>query len=330
MSLPPPATEMPPRHQPDGGELVNVLNYPVYNVLPILLQDKTTRDNITLSSDAYLALDASLTPSTLMTEEILKRWGKEIACPRVFRSGEQQEARTRKKAEVFTPAWLCNKMNNYCDEEWFGQSGVFNTETDKEGSPDWEVNDRPLPFTQRRTWKRYVDSRRLEITCGEAPYLVSRYDAATGCLIPIKRRIGILDRKLRAVSENASADEWHKWVIRAFQSVYGYEFQGDNVLIARINLLNTYVDCIREHWHRSPDEHELAKIANIIAWNIWQMDGLNGTVAKGTPTDALKQKTLFDFTLSGTDTSKVEGTPYCKIRDWRAQRSRIYKSLSIN
>lgn len=330
MFLPPSATKSLPRHQVDSGGLVDVLNYPVYNVLPILLQDKTTRDNISLSSDAYTALDASLTPSSLMTEEMLKRWGKEIACPRVFRSGEQQEVRTRKKAEVFTPAWLCNKMNNYCDAEWFGQSGVFNTETDRGGTPDWEVNDSPLPFTRRRTWKRYVDSRRLEITCGEAPYLVSRYDAATGCFIPINRRIGILDRKLRAVSENASAEEWHKWVIRAFQSVYGYEFQGDNVLIARINLLNTYVDCIREHWHRDPDTRELAKVANIISWNIWQMDGLNGTVAKGTTADAMKQRTLFDFTLSGTDTPNGVGTPYCKIFDWRAQRSLIYKSLSIN
>lgn len=43
---------------------------------------------------------------------------------------------------------------------------------------------------------------RLEISCGEAPYLVSRYDSVTGKTIKIKNRIGLLDRKLRIVSEN--------------------------------------------------------------------------------------------------------------------------------
>ena len=47
--------------------------------------------------------------------------------------------------------------------------------------------------------------------------------------IPINCRIGILDRKLRVVNENTDTEEdWMNWCIRAFQSVYGYEFQGDN------------------------------------------------------------------------------------------------------
>lgn len=36
-----------------------------------------------------------------------------------------------KKAEVFTPAWLCNLMNNHCDEDWFGRSDVFNVENEQ-------------------------------------------------------------------------------------------------------------------------------------------------------------------------------------------------------
>lgn len=84
----------------------------------------------------------------------------------------------------------------------------------------------------------------MEITCGEAPYLVSRYDAATGELIlPPLRRIGLLDRKLRVVNENAASyEEWIKWVLRAFQSCYGFEYQGDNLLIARINLMMSFYD----------------------------------------------------------------------------------------
>ena len=62
-----------------------------------------------------------------------------------------------------------------------------------------------------------MKSTRLEIACGEAPYLVSRYDMSTGELIvPPYRRIGILDRKLRIVDENTDTkEEWLKWAFRA-------------------------------------------------------------------------------------------------------------------
>ena len=44
----------------------------------------------------------------------------------VAKSLEKQAERTREKAEVFTPSWICNKMNNHCDAEWFGRENVFN------------------------------------------------------------------------------------------------------------------------------------------------------------------------------------------------------------
>lgn len=65
----------------------------------------------------------------------------------------------------------------------------------------WQTVETPVQFPacKGRTpaWVQYVQSRRLEVTCGEAPFLASRYDAATGEMIPVARRIGILDRKLR-------------------------------------------------------------------------------------------------------------------------------------
>ena len=62
-------------------------------------------------------------------------------------------------------------------------------------------------------------------------------------MIPVARRIGILDRKLRVVSENAATeDEWRKYATHAVQSTYGYEYQGDNLLLARVNLLLTYAE----------------------------------------------------------------------------------------
>ena len=160
------------------------------------------------------------------------------------------------------------------------QKNVFNT---ADGTA-WKPVKEPIPFPddRRRTWKKYVGARRMEITCGEAPYLVSRYDAATGHPISIRERIGLLDRKLRVVSENANDEvEWLKWTERAFQSVYGYEFQGDNLLLARENLLYTYVDYVRFYLHREPDLREMRRIATIVSWNLWQMDGTTFTVPYG-------------------------------------------------
>ena len=51
-------------------------------------------------------------------------------------------------------------------------------------------------------WKDYINNIVLEITCGEAPYLASRYDTTTGEYIFVNNRIGFLDRKLRIINEN--------------------------------------------------------------------------------------------------------------------------------
>lgn len=109
------------------------------------------------------------------------------------------------------------------DEQWFGRKDVFNYVNDDN---TWTVNEEKIIFDGKQTWKKYVDSRRLEITCGEAPYLVSRYDTTTGELIvPPINRIGFLDRKLRVVNENTiTEEEWLKWAERAIQSYYGYEY----------------------------------------------------------------------------------------------------------
>ena len=209
-----------------------------------------------------------------MTKKMLLDGDVDIR-PRVTKSTEEQTMRTRKKAEVFTPAWLCNKMNNHCDAEWFGRESVFNIEEERSWNPTVDK----IEFPPGRSWEDYVYSKRLEITCGEAPYLVSRYDASSGEIIPVHKRIGILDRKLRIVNENVKNRELcNTWVLRAFESVYGYEYQGDNLLLARINLLETFCEYTRDRWNEEPSDLALKRLANIISWNLWQMDGICGTV----------------------------------------------------
>lgn len=302
-------------------QLINIDTYPVKNVLELLLKDKTTKKNIIFATNEYDTEEGSKVTKQITLEFLSKLSGYELQ-PRVYKSLEQQTQRTRKKAEVFTPSWVCNKMNNHCDEEWFGRRNVFNIETEA----GWISVTEPITFPKGKTWKKYVDSRRLEITCGEAPYLVSRYDTSTGEIITIKDRIGILDRKLRVVNENTvTEEEWMEWAIRAFQSVYGYEFQGDNLLIARINLLETFVDYMQDRWNRVPTEKELKKIANIIVWNIWQMDGITETIPYGRPSEEYTQLSFFESGYHETD-EKNEVID-CRIFDWRADKSILYKSL---
>ena len=242
------------------SKLIDFESYPISPVLDRLLQDKTTKQNIIFATDAYLENGPDFAETAQITVDKLLGYMKIKIQPRVEKAAEEQLARTRKKAEVFTPSWIVNKMNNHCDEEWFGRPNVFNTEA----GTSWVTSSAPITFDRKLSWKGYVDSKRLEITCGEAPYIVSRYDAATGDIIPIKDRIGILDRKLRVVSENAADDtEWLKWAERALQSSYGYEFQGDNLLIARGNVLHTFAEYYEARFAARPDIKLLRKVTNI-------------------------------------------------------------------
>ena len=157
---------------------------------------------------------------------------------------------------------------------------------------------------------------------------MSRYDTTTGESIPVKDRIGILDRKLRVVGENTSTkDDWMKWCIRAFQASYGYEYQGDNLLIGRINLLISFVDYMQDRWDEKPSDAELRKVANIIAWNIWQMDGLTGMVPFGYQEATYHQMTLFDFLAGDEDQEKPKEAIPARIFDWRSNESVTYNSL---
>lgn len=307
-------------------ELIQLKSFPIHTTLSILLKDKTTKKNIIWATNSYKEFGDEYADDRQITVGHLKGLSSIMLQPRIMKAMEQQQERTKSHAEVFTPSWICNKMNNYCDEEWFGRKDVFNIQKEQ----TWDTVTDKIEFPSNRTWKQYVDSRRLEITCGEAPYIVSRYDASTGEIIPIEKRIGILDRKLRIINENIDNEaDWYKWTIRAFQSVYGYEYQGDNLLIGRINLLMTFVDGLDYKWHRKATVTELRKIANIISWNIWQMDGLTGTVPLGEPMEENYQYSLFDFLQDEEihTEPKETKTPKCKIYDWRASNSILYESL---
>ena len=133
-------------------------------------------------------------------------------------------------------------------------------------------------------WHAYVDARRLEITCGEAPYLVNRYNAVTGTSIDLAERVGLLDRKLRVVNaETKTLPDWLEFATRAVKSIYGYELQGDNLFLARRNVFDTVVEYFAAKFPCKPPEDFLRDVAEIVSWNLWQMDGLNFAVPHSKP-----------------------------------------------
>ena len=297
----------------------------VQAVLDTLLKDKSTGKNIIWATDPPEELQTVMyepvTDRFQITTQQLGLTHYEVVLPRMMKQTDTQQQRTRKKGEVFSPAWVCNKMNNALDADWFrglgaGESaGQFTVELPQ----GWQTVETPVqfPVCKGRTpaWVQYVQSRRLEVTCGEAPFLASRYDAATGEMIPVARRIGILDRKLRVVSENAATeDEWRKYATHAVQSTYGYEYQGDNLLLARVNLLLTYAEHLQARWQRKPTKEELQPIANIISWNLWQMDGLRLSVPGGKPQPEAEQLDL--FSMFGAAEPQPP-TVSCKVKNWR-------------
>ena len=308
------------------NNLIDLTSYPVKKVLKNLLEDKTTKQNIVFATDSYEALGQNFrAESHIDLTALLGIDACEIQ-PRVSKTLDAQNRRTRVKAEVMTPSWVCCKMVNHRDEEWFGRPDVFNTLTGQ----NWKTKKGKIKFPKDKIWQKYVDSRCIEITCGEAPYLVSRYDTTTGEEIPVKNRIGMLDRKLRIVGENTETeDDWYQWVIRAYQSIYGYEYQGDNLLIARINLLSTFVDYCKEKWDKEPTDTQLRKIANIISWNIWQMDGLTGMVPYAEKEADNVQLDIFSLLNPEEKTVHKEAVP-ARIYDWNANKSVTYNSIKEN
>lgn len=304
------------------------------SLLDALLKDRTTRKNIIWATENYAELGEAFGPDCEITPALLTGDYARLIQPRVAKSFEDQETRTRDKAEVFTPCWVCNAQNNLVDREWFGGQDVFNIPDDNQG---WTIISEKVPFpaTGSHSWQKYVDAKRLEVSCGEAPYLVSRYDTVTGEEIPIPSRVGLLDRKLRVVGENTETEaEWIKWATRAFQAVYGYEYQGDNLLLARENLLITFIDYYQDRFQKSPEKNLLLDIARIISWNLWQMDGLKYVVP-----NSCKPIITEDITLFGIEVTE-EPCPgckkgdyhlhtgiYCKVMDWREKASLPFVSM---
>ncbi|MBQ3941292.1 MAG: restriction endonuclease subunit M [Bacteroidales bacterium] len=302
-------------------------------LLPLLLIDRTRSTeekphNLIWATDNYVQRGEGYQEWDEITVGAVTGDNGLVLRPRVNKSREEQERRSRDKAEVFTPAWICNKQNNLIDAAWFGGTSPFNVEEEK----GWTANTDSIPFptTDGKTWQDYVKDTRLEMACGEAPYLVSRYNVVTGEDIPVDDRIGLLDRKLRVVGENAAdAKEWFKWAVEAYRSIYGFEWQGDNLVLAREAMLYTFIDYHVARFGKMPTKAQTRKIAEIVSWNLWQMDGLKGVIPGSCYNKVTKEYTLFGEVIEHVepcegcekdDLFKHNGI-YCRIMDWDKRKT---------
>ena len=243
-------------------------------ILDILLIDRTTTtpkkiNNIIWANDNYQRYGIKqYAPTAQITADLITGTMDDLIKPRALKSNDLKKERTKSKAEVFTPSWIVKKQNDAVDENYTDDS-----------------------------LEKYVSRKWLEITCGEAPYMVSRYEMESGELIPIEDRVGFVDRKLRRINKEVSdKEEWQRLVELAYQSSYGFEWSGDSLLLARENLLYTYRDYYVDKWEEEPLLSLFLRVANIISYNVFQMDGLKYIIPLSERIERIKnyQLSLFD------------------------------------
>ncbi|HEU6710158.1 TPA: Eco57I restriction-modification methylase domain-containing protein [Streptococcus pneumoniae] len=266
------------------------------DLLKILLKDRTTKKSIVWATHSYELLGKGFAPSDRINPSKVTGNFANLIQPRSEKSKYEQKDRTKIRAEVFTPTWLVAKQNGYVES--------------KLGSLSLE---------------EYVDLRWLEVTCGEAPYMVTRYDTVTGEEIPLSERVGFVDRKLQRISREVSDEvTFYKLVKDAYHASYGYEYQGDSLLLARENLLATFEDYYLAKTGNQPTLEKKKEIATIISYNVFQMDGLK----KSSPYSA-KQKQSQQLSLFA-DELEVQEVEESKthIKDWKKNRMIGFERLS--
>ena len=84
-------------------------------LLAILLRDETTGQNIRWACEDYASLGDGYAPEDQILPALITGEHTNVIRPRILKETETQAGRTRGKAEVFTPSWVCNEQNNIID-----------------------------------------------------------------------------------------------------------------------------------------------------------------------------------------------------------------------
>lgn len=266
------------------------------DLLKILLKDRTTKKNIVWATHSYSLLGKGFSPSDSISPSKVTGNYANLIQPRSEKSKYEQKDRTKIRAEVFTPTWLVEKQNGYVE----AKLETLNLED-------------------------YIQVLWLEITCGEAPYMVTRYDTVTGEEIPLSERVGFVDRKLQRISREVSDEAtFYELVKKAYRASYGYEYQGDSLLLARENLLATFEDYYLAKIGNQPTLEQKKEIATIISYNVFQMDGLEKNSPYSASQGQSQQLSLFtdELEIQEVEESKTQ------IKDWKKNKMIGFERLS--
>lgn len=273
-------------------------------ILDILLIDRTKSNqrytkNIIWANDNFKYLNPKLYGAEAeIKSELITGEMSGLIKPRSMKSKDQQKERTKIKAEVFTPTWVVKLQNDEVDKNY--------------------IND-DLDTYISRTW--------LEITCGEGPYITSRYDMETGEYIDLKDRVGFLDRKIQRINNEIDDKiSWQKYVEKAYKSSYGFEWSGDSLFLARENLLFTYIDYFFEKWDEEPVEESIKDIATIISYNLFQMDGLKYIIPLSEKIEIINEVQLDFFEDDNKEENKIKIIPgkRVKIMNWDKEKMEFF------
>ena len=284
-------------------------------ILEILIYDQTSKKNIIWANTENLSKGSEFKRDSHINIKYFDKNYSEIIISRHQKDSEDKRNRSRNNAEVYTSEKTCYLQNNLIDDEWFNGKNPFDMNS------DYDLNE--------EDFEEYIMDTRLEIACGEAPYLVNRYDVVSGNFKKdITKREGLLDRKLLFVNKfTNSKDEWMKWAKLSFENIYGYEFQGDSLLIARYNLLLSFLEFFYDKFEDFPSLDDILQISEIISWNIWQMDGIKYVIPFSCKDSKVVGLDLFGNKITekgcdgckNQDNSKHNGK-YCKIKDWKEDK----------
>ncbi|MHC3756238.1 Eco57I restriction-modification methylase domain-containing protein [Streptococcus suis] len=264
-------------------------------LLRTLLKDRTTNKSIVWATHSYELLGKGFGLYDRITPSKVTGPYANLIQPRSEKSKYEQKDRTKVRAEVFTPTWLVKQQIDAVDQDF-----------------------------QDLDLEAYLNLKWLEITCGEAPYMVSRYDTVTGQALDLEERVGFLDRKLHRLSEEVHEEEaWFQGAVIAYQNAYGYEYQGDSLLLARENLLASFIDYYQAKFDQEPSPSQKQTIAQIISYNVLQMDGLTYTSPYSQQAKEAVQLNLFEEIAEQTSQPQK-----AQIKDWKTNELIDFERLS--
>lgn len=280
----------------------NIVREEMPDVLEILLIDRTTTTsrktkNIIWAHNNYITYgNKDYAASEQIKPELITDLMSDLIKPRALKTLELQKHRTKSKAEVFTPVWIVKEQIDKVEEEYI---------------------DSDLEKYIKFTW--------LEITCGEAPYMTTRYEMDTGEIIPLDKRVGFIDRKLSRINNEVDDKaEWQRLAEEAYKASYGFEWSGDSLLLARENLLYTFIDNYDEKWSEIPSIGIIKNIAKIISYNVFQMDGLKYIIPLSEKREKVKEVQLSLFDDEPNEKWIIKPGKRVKIMNWETNKLEFF------